>query len=138
MFFLRREITFTGCGELVKCHHRPHSTPLVINTSCIFLVSHCPQVPQELLVQEDAPWWLTLWALCHYREVRACQGLPSLQMATFPGTGGPWKVCVLVRWRQRLAWNLPWSFPHLIREDLVLRKRPQGACDSFSVGLSEG
>lgn len=35
-------------GELVRRHCQPHPTPFVIDSSRILLVSHLPQVPQEL------------------------------------------------------------------------------------------
>lgn len=38
----------------------------------------------------------------------------SLQMATLPGTGRPWKIYGLISWRQRFFWMLSWSslFPN--------------------------
>lgn len=37
----------------------------------------------------------------------------SLQMAAFPGTGRPWKICGLISWRQTFFWTLSWSsFPN--------------------------
>lgn len=35
-------------------------------------------------------------------------------MATFPGTESPWKVFMLISWRQRFFWTLSWSssFPN--------------------------
>lgn len=98
-------------GELVRRHCQPHPTPFVIDSSRILLVSHLPQVPQEL--PRDSPWRLTLWALCPDGEVGAFQVLGVLANNNVSGIGRPCEVCVLVRWRPKFFWTLSWSSPFL-------------------------